>query len=157
MFKVEEDIFIFLSAYPRDKVKAGIKKWTDVYIKKRIDHFNFLREAGFTECKNPNTETYMTDDGRPIGRAFGRYWILPKELQEERDYAAIEEEKKKPKPPASKTTEPVSSVGEGLSAVLCPKCTGIMAKQYICPNCEKGKEGYKVLCICVDCGYEVFL
>ena len=47
--------------------------------------------------------------------------------------------------------------GESLSAVLCPACRAIMAKSPICPNCTKGKQGFKILCICTDCGHEVYL
>ena len=156
MFKVEEDIFIFLSAYTEKQVQNGIKLWAKAFVKKKRAHFDLMREAGFEECLVP-PDTYVTEDGRPIGRAFGKYWILSKELQDQRDYEAIEEEKKKPKPPISSTQETVSSVGEGLSAVLCPECTGVMSKQYLCSRCSKGKEGFKVLCICTECLHEVYL
>lgn len=47
--------------------------------------------------------------------------------------------------------------GESLSSVLCPACQSVMAKSPICPNCSKGKAGFKILCQCTECGHEVYL
>lgn len=47
--------------------------------------------------------------------------------------------------------------GESLTSVLCPDCKSVMAKSQVCPNCANGKKGFKILCICTECGHEVYL
>jgi len=92
----------------------------------------------------------LTQDGREVIFANGARLALRPEAHRERlEKAFVTTGNRKPgKPPRP---------GEGLSSVLCPACQAIMAKSPVCPNCSKGKAGFKILCICTECNHEVYL
>ncbi len=104
-------------------------------------------------------DAVMTDDGRPIMRFAGRALAHTPEAHAKLQMESLEAAKKqqaakdaatggelKPPPP-----------GEALASVLCPVDHAVMAKDLVCPKCEKGRAGYKVLCVCTKCGHEVYL
>jgi hypothetical protein len=95
----------------------------------------------------------MMHNGQPVQWIGNRAFVLPAQVFEGRRAAAIAravEEAARKKPGAV-------TPGEALSSVLCPACQAIMAKQPVCPNCSKGKAGFKILCQCTECAHEVYL
>jgi len=93
----------------------------------------------------------VTKDGREIVRVRGRDYALRPEVHAEMLAAAFAEKK------AQRKGQVNSQPGESLTSVLCPSCQSAMAKSPICPNCAKGKAGFKILCICTECAHEVYL
>jgi len=93
---------------------------------------------------------HMASDGREIIHVRGRGYALRPEVHAEMLAAAFAEKKAQRKGSSSQP-------GESLTSVLCPACQSVMAKSPVCPNCAKGRAGFKILCICADCGHEVYL
>jgi hypothetical protein len=110
-----------------------------------------LLADGFEEAPDADPGAAALPDGREITRFDGRGYVLPVEVHKARLERAMQEVKAQQ--PAKQQQKP----GEGLAAVLCPNCQSIMAKQPVCPKCSKGKQGYKILCTCTECGHEVYL
>jgi len=93
-------------------------------------------------------------EGQPVQWVGRKAFILPPEEFERRRVAALEDAKRRDEAAKPKVT---AKPGESLASVLCPACQSIMAKSPVCPNCTKGKAGYKILCICTECSHEVYL
>ena len=91
-------------------------------------------------------------EGRPVQWVGRKAFVLPPEIFEQRRLEAIKAAKARDEMARPKIqAEP----GESLTSVLCPACRSVMAKSLICPNCAKGKAGFKILCVCTECGHEV--
>lgn len=118
-----------------------------------------LRDADKTMCQlgweriNLPYGTLMYD-GRPVQWVGRKGFVLPPEVFKQRLAEAFEAARAQPE---TKRTQAQSKPGESLTSVLCPACRSVMAKSPICPNCSKGKAGFKILCQCTECGHEVYL
>lgn len=99
----------------------------------------------------------VTDDGRPIYWWAGRAYVTARDYWERqirrRHEEAFRAEAERKRHAATQTDTP--KPGEGLAGVLCPSCSSPMAKAPICPSCALGKQGYKLLLTCTECGREV--
>jgi rubrerythrin len=104
----------------------------------------WMIENGYEEVEAAGGAVAL-EDGREILRTAKKAWALRMDVHTERLSAALRSARKEP------------SAGEGLAAVLCPACKSAMAKSPVCPNCSKGKAGFKILCICTECNHEVYL
>lgn len=115
---------------------------------RRVGYANLL-QLGWEEVEAEAGST-MSTDGREILRAGGRTLALKPEVRQRlvAEAAARAQAKAKPKQ---------ETPGESLTSVLCPSCQAVMAKSPVCPRCEKGRAGFKILCICIECGQEVYL
>jgi hypothetical protein len=96
----------------------------------------------------------LTADGREIFRSHGKAWALLPEIHAKRRADALAAAQDKARGATARQV-PTPSPGEALSSVLCPSCHHEMAKTPICPNCKLGKQGYRIMCTCTDCGQEV--
>ena len=97
------------------------------------------------------------DDGRPVVH-FGTATFTPTDQTWEhwKDEVQVRLQDKIRRTVKNEQTAKVAAVpGESLTTVLCPVCKSKMGKQLICPKCELGKEGFRVLCTCTDCGHDV--
>lgn len=118
------------------------------------EKFDAMLEDGWERVNVAPGDTYV-DDGDMVRVV---YWIsgvafaLRKEVHAERQTKeladAVSAAQRASAPPVP---------GEALTSVLCPSCHATMAKQPVCPKCEKGQAGYKILCICTQCDHEVYL
>jgi rubrerythrin len=97
----------------------------------------------------------VTADGREVLVADGVTVALRPEIHAERREKAFADAAQRAKD--VKPTPKAETPGEALTSVLCPSCQSVMAKQPVCPNCSKGKAGFKILCACTECGHEVYL
>lgn len=115
---------------------------------RRVD-YESLMQLGWEEVEAETGATISTD-GREILWAGGRALALKPDVRQKlvAEAAARMQSNEKPKP---------EKPGESLTSVLCPSCQAVMAKQPVCPNCSRGKQGFKILCQCTDCGHEVYL
>lgn len=93
-------------------------------------------------------------DGQPVQWVGRKAFVLPGDVYQQRRAAALEDAKRRDETAALKIT---ATPGESLTSVLCPSCRSVMAKAPVCPNCSRGKQGFKILCACTDCGHEVYL
>lgn len=117
---------------------------------RRVDYASLL-SLGWEEAV-ATRGSKLSDDGREVIWSGGRALALRPEVRQQIVAEAAEREQNKAKPVA-KAEKP----GESLTSVLCPVCRSAMAKVPVCPNCAKGKAGFKTLCVCTDCGHEVYL
>jgi hypothetical protein len=104
--------------------------------------------SGF-EVVNAGPDDILTRDGREIIRVGDAALALNADEHIKRRDAALKS--------AVATKRATAKPGESLSSVLCPSCQSVMAKSPVCPNCSKGKAGFKILCICSECHHEVYL
>lgn len=149
MLKIGERLFQFM-------LDAGLPEIRESYIRMvamQRDRVAAMRDI-FVEVE-ADAGAVMTDDGREILRADGKKWALLPELHNSRRVAAIAAAKERAS--AARTPEAKAVPGEALTSVLCPSCHAVMAKQPVCPSCAKGKAGFKILCVCTECGHEVYL
>lgn len=117
-----------------------------------------MMERGMVEI-DASVDAVMTDDGRPIMRFAGRALVHTPEVHAKLQMEALKAAKKQQdaKEAATRGELKPPPPGEALASVLCPSCRATMAKSPVCPNCEKGQAGYKIICICTQCGHEVYL
>lgn len=108
------------------------------------DDRRVMRDRGFEEV-DTSPGAIVLPDGREVMHAAGRNWALRMDVHTARLEDAFRRANHDPRP------------GECLASVLCPACRAVMAKSPICPNCAKGKAGYKILCTCTECAHEVYL
>jgi hypothetical protein len=101
----------------------------------------------------------VTDDGRPIYWWAGRAYVTARDYWERRLRAMHMDAQSRAAAAPQRTSAPADGSppppGEGRAAVRCPACSAEMAKAPICPNCALGKQGYKLLLTCTECGREV--
>lgn len=111
-----------------------------------------MAKAGFERV---DVTPGLMPDGREAVRVGGASWAMRQDVHAKmlKEAFAASKKSKKSRNPAPEKSSP----GEGLTSVLCPACSAVMAKEPVCPNCAKGKAGYKILCICTECGHEVYL
>lgn len=137
-------------------IDATRAAWAD-YIREvsgRLSLDEWFAAQGYELSDSVTHAGGISRDGRPvIIDAQGRTWVMSaQEFIRQRDAAiAAAVSARKDKPPKQ------PAPGESLASVLCPVCFAVMAKSPICPNCSKGRSGYKILCACTECGHEVFL
>jgi len=118
----------------------------------RLNAREWMRSQGYAEYTGDTREIIQTGDaeyatdGSVLVRAGGRLWVMAGDRFAARQAAATR----------SATAEP-SRPGESMTSVLCPACQSPMAKSPVCPNCSKGKAGFKILCTCTECTHEVYL
>lgn len=148
-----EKLWLRLVKTDRSIVRAAIKKWSLSELSKRTSIQSALMNAGWTKiAAEPGVA--MLEDGRPIVWVGQHAFVLPMDEHLRRVAMALEmaasQQRQKPR---TRSDTP----GEALTSVLCPSCRAVMAKSPVCPNCAKGKAGYKILCICTECGHEVYL
>ena len=155
MINSDERLLARLNQTPFEIVRSVFIQRTRME-KGRIDEARaWLRGRGYEEIEADDGQL-LTDDGREILRAQGKTWALSPQAHLERKREAQEMARKLAEAAAMqkpKTEKP----GESLTSVLCPSCHAVMAKAPVCPNCSKGKAGFKILCACTDCGHEVYL
>lgn len=137
-----------LRRHSTDEVKSAIKEWATTDFHRRRRALDIMLEAGW-EVVDVGNDAAVLPDGRTISRDAGVPMALRMDIHQRRLGEAF----------ASTVTEQneESLPGEALTSVLCPACKSSMAKSPICPNCSKGKAGFKVLCVCIECGHEVYL
>jgi hypothetical protein len=111
-----------------------------------------LLSAGW-ELVDTDSGTLLLGDGREVLHIGAKSYALPLEEHKRRRQEAIDAAVASVKKAAPQPQQP----GEGLSSVLCPVCQSAMAKSPVCPNCAKGKQGFKILCQCTECSHEVYL
>lgn len=149
MLTQKERIVSKLLALPTSTVQEAYAEWSALASKKSDDIRGELIAAGWVE-EDVVDGVMALQDGREVMRAGGRAYVLPIETHRARLEEALRDAK-------TRAPEPAQKPGEGLSSVLCPACRSVMAKSPICPNCAKGKEGFKILCQCTECAHEVYL
>lgn len=98
--------------------------------------------------------TLLHENGQPVQWVGRKAFVLPADVYQQRRSAALEDAKRRDEATAPKVT---AKPGEALTSVLCPSCKSLMAKQLVCPKCEKGQAGFKIVCICTQCNHEVYL
>jgi len=118
----------------------------------RAEHGRLASELAWMESQgfervSADPSTLLLPDGREVVHAMGRAWSLRIDVHTARLTAALKN--------GHKAHRQVP--GEALASVLCPACQSTMAKSPVCPNCAKGKAGFKILCICTECSHEVYL
>lgn len=114
------------------------------------------RRVGYKSLLELGWEEVDPACGRDILWANGRAMALKDEVRQRLVAEAAEREQAKAQY-ATDRPKITAKPGESLASVLCPACQSIMAKSPICPNCAKGKAGFKILCICTECSHEVYL
>lgn len=97
--------------------------------------------------------TLITPDGREVLWIDDHAYALRPDIHAER----LAEAKQRIEATTTQKKKPAQTPGESLTSVLCPSCRAVMAKQPVCPSCAKGKAGFKILCVCTECGHEVYL
>lgn len=147
MLRKSEKIIASLDRLPIDTVRAAwiarVRAETG-----RLDALELaLVDSGMERVE---TSAPITGDGREVIFVRGRAYALRPELHAARKTAAFSRAKKVER-------QEDSTPGEALSSVRCPSCMSAMAKQLVCPKCAKGKAGFKILCVCTECGHEVYL
>jgi hypothetical protein len=151
-----EKIIAQLRAIGKNDALAVIKEWAVSRHRTEQDHTAVLAKSGFELVDVPKGSTSVGELAltRPIVWIGSKAYALRPDVFLEQRKAAMAEavEEKRSHGVASQP-----SPGEGLAAVLCPACYSTMSKAPICPNCSKGKAGFKILCQCTECSYEVYL
>lgn len=120
-------------------------------VRARRVHYTTLLEIGWEEVE-AEMGAAVAADGRDVLWSGGRALALKHEVRQRLVAEAAAKARSK-----ATADKPADKPGESLTSVLCPACRGVMAKHPICPNCSKGRDGFKVLCTCVECGHEVHL
>jgi len=131
-------------------VRAAVALWEDYVSIRKSEFMDWLTAEGWQKIDAPSEAVAMSD-GRELMWIDGQAYALPLELHNSRLAEAMAAAKKQ------RDEQIKPSPGEGMAAVLCPACQSIMAKSPVCPNCAKGKAGFKILCICTECSHEVYL
>lgn len=108
---------------------------------------------GYEEVSDPGL---LTTDGREVIVMYGKRWALRPDVHAQRRADSLAEAKRLDDT-ARAAQRHAEKPGESLTCVLCPSCKSVMAKAPVCPNCAKGKAGFKILCACTECGHEVYL
>ena len=138
-FEVVRAAFIARAREQADRVREGV---------------NWLESQGYERIQ-ADTETFadvFLPDGRTVIEAHGIRWAISAERYKQHKTATLA------RAAAHQSVgSPPAKPGEGLTSVLCPSCQSVMAKAYVCPNCAKGKKGFRILCTCTECGHEVYL
>jgi len=150
-----EKIVAQLRAIGKKDALSVIREWAVSRHRTEQDHAATLTESGFELVDVAPGATSVGELAltRPLVWVGKKAFALrPDFFLEQRRVAMAEAVEKK----SSKGAAP-QSPGEGLAAVLCPACHAMMAKEPVCPNCSKGRAGFKILCQCTVCGHEVFL
>lgn len=142
---------ILKSAYLSLPIDAARSLWIE-----RVSNHHIAAESILALLLHDDWETVevaegeaITADGRAVLRIGPTALALRVEEHERRLVEAFAQDTPR-SPPAPKP-------GESLTSVLCPSCRAVMAKAPVCPNCAKGKAGYKILCQCTECAHEVYL
>lgn len=141
-----DKLYFAMLRTPFEHVRQAFVQRSRVEHDRVDDTAMWMADRGYELVDAPEG-SLITDDGREIIHVFGTAWALRAEVHTARLQAALAGgQRAKPAVP-----------GEGLASVLCPACRSIMAKSPVCPNCSKGRQGYKILCICSECNHEVYL
>lgn len=162
MITKDEKLISIFDRYPIDVITSAYERRLKAESGKIDSELLRLREQGFEEVE-VLPDDVMTSDGREVMRVYGRAWALTPSVhaarKTERLEAALEFAKKKEAAREAARQGKFKSPppGEALASVLCPIDHAVMAKSPVCPKCEKGRAGYKVLCVCTECGHEVYL
>lgn len=101
--------------------------------------------------------TLITPDGREVLWVDNQSYALRPEIHARRLSEGITEAKQRIITTPTQKKKPEQAPGEAITSVLCPVCYSIMAKFPVCPRCDKGRDGFKILCICTACNHEVYL
>lgn len=114
----------------------------------------YLEQNGYVPVDAPRGTLLFGEEenSRPVYWIGGQAYAQNADVHRSKIRAAIIQ-----KVQATQKTRQESRPGEALTSVLCPSCRSRMAKSPVCPRCEKGKQGYKILCICTECSHEVYL
>ena len=128
----------------RSEAQEVIRLWAVENIHMIKNSIQIALDTGWEVIEHTENST-VTSDGRPIAMIGNTFLTLTHEELKRR----LDDAKYQPQPPAQ---EPAKA--ETITALICPKCGDVVAKQSICPSCKLGKAGFKVLCICTSCGYE---
>lgn len=154
MLNDEERLYLRMRKLDRKTVRCAVKRWAQSDFHMRCTITDSLAKGGWMEIDLP-PETMMLDDGRPVVWVDRHAFVLPMDEHQRRVAWALEmAQRGQQRPPKNHVND---RPGESLTSVLCPSCRAEMAKSPVCPNCAKGKAGFKILCICTECGHEVFL
>jgi hypothetical protein len=145
--KAEKTMNAFLSLDVGDARSAWIKKVKGEK-QGRASVIASMVESGF-EVVGAGIEDVITNDGREIVRIGDVALALTGDEHIKRRDTALKA--------AVANKRAAAKPGESLSSVRCPFCQSVMAKSPVCPNCSKGKAGFKILCICTECSHEVYL
>lgn len=150
MLTKAEKIYLTLLDATVDEARSGIRAWASASVHNKRSHVDLMRSLGYAEVEYDGA-SHMTPDGVPIVAAAGKYWALPHDVYATRVRESLAAAR------ASRATDNEQRPGESMTSVLCPSCHAVMAKSPVCPRCAKGKAGFKILCICTECGHEVYL
>jgi hypothetical protein len=150
MMTKAEKLKALMFAVPPSDVRRIFAEWDTITTERTNDVRAAVLADGFEEIDTPVNDAALPD-GREVLRVGGRAYVLPADVHRARLAEAMQAAKKQ------REEQTKHSPGEGLSAVLCPSCKSVMAKSPVCPNCAKGKVGFKILCICTECAHEVYL
>lgn len=150
MMTKQEKLKALMLALPVKVVRRVFTEWKTITDARINDVRAAILADGFEEVAAP-ADAAALPDGREILHVGGQTYALPIDVHRERLEAAMQAAKSQQHVPQPQRP------GEGLTAVLCPLCHSAMAKSPICPNCAKGKQGYKILCSCTECAHEVYL
>lgn len=154
MLNEEERLYLRLRKLDRNVVRAAVKRWaaSDYHMRKTV--MDSLVKGGWHEV-GVEPGVMMLEDGRPVVWVDRRALVLPLEEHQRRVAWALEMAAKGQQRPQRRAQN--DTPGEALASVLCPSCQATMAKSPVCPNCAHGRAGFKLLCICTECGHEVYL
>ncbi len=154
MLNDEERLYLRLRKLDRNVVRAAVKRWavSDHHMRETV--MQSLVGGGWIEI-DVEPGVMMLEDGRPVVWVDRHALVLPMEEHQRRVAWAFEMASKvQQRPPRRMAGD---APGEALTSVLCPSCQAVMGKSPVCPNCAKGKAGFKILCFCTECGQEVYL
>lgn len=114
----------------------------------------YLEQNGYAPVDAPHGALLFGDgeNSRPVYWIGGQAYAQSADVHRSKIRAAIVQ-----KVQVVQKNRQESRPGEALTSVLCPSCRSVMAKSPVCPRCEKGKQGYKILCSCTECHHEVYL
>lgn len=143
-----------LKRLPYQDVRSVFIHLTRIHKGREDSARRHLITVGFEQINAPE-DAILTADGRVIMRTLGAVWALRPEIHAQQQKEAMD--RAKMIADSAKPTQLDEAPGESLTSVLCPSCKSVMAKQHVCPNCSKGKQGFKILCQCTECGHEVYL
>lgn len=153
MIKRAEKLFAIMSSMPPAQVKAVIRDWSMVMLKKMKDRRQYLIDFGFEEIEIESlTNEMMTPDGRGVLWSAGKAWALKPEVHAQRLAEAMEQARQRDAALAGQQQQakPPTACTSLIDGQL---CGGTLNRAAVCPRCALGKSGVTATLTCDVCGH----
>ena len=155
MIKRTEKLFAIMSSMPPAQVKAVIRDWSMVMLKKMKDRRQYLIDFGFEEIEIESlTNEMMTPDGRGVLWSAGKAWALQPEIHAKRLAEAMEQARQRDAAMTdqqSQPTQPIQPPTTCTSLIDGQLCGGTLVRASVCPRCALGKSGVTATLTCDVC------